>query len=242
MRVKPLMQTLFKILCRTLVLALLAVAAFAPLSLHAAEPAALCEAAARSAAAQTGVPLEVLQAIALTETGRRSGGAVRPWPWAVNLEGAGHWFSSNDEAVAFARTAAGSGATSFDVGCFQINFRWHGVNFPSIEAMFQPEDNALYAARFLQALHDETGDWSLAAGAYHSRAPTRAAAYRKTFDGYRAALVGTSGPPAAEVQSPASLPVLRAAYPLLQGGAASALGSLVPSDAAGTRPLFEPRG
>ena len=31
-----------------------------------------------------------------------------------------------------------SGRTSFDVGCFQINYFWHGRNFPSLESMFDP--------------------------------------------------------------------------------------------------------
>lgn len=233
------MQTLFNALFRwvpAMLRLLPLLMALVPAPGRATDAAALCEAAAQSAAAQTGVPLAVLQAIALTETGRRSGGAVRPWPWAVNLEGTGHWFESEAEAIAFARSAATAGATSFDVGCFQINFRWHGANFPSLEAMFDPERNALYAARFLQVLQAETGDWSVAAGAYHSRAPERAAAYRKTFDAYRAAVADTPTPAAP------SVPVLRAAYPLLQGGALPRLGSLVPPDGAGARPLFEPRG
>ena len=64
-----------------------------------------------------------------------------------------------------------AGRRSFDVGCFQINYHWHGHNFPSLEAMFDPDTGADYAARFLQSLYAERGNWSAAAGAYHSQTP-----------------------------------------------------------------------
>jgi soluble lytic murein transglycosylase-like protein len=63
------------------------------------------------------------------------------------------------------------GARSYDVGCFQINYRWHGQHFASLDQMFDPDANAAYAARFLSELYAEFGDWSRAAGAYHSRTP-----------------------------------------------------------------------
>jgi hypothetical protein len=128
------------------------------------------------------VPQEVLHAISLTETGRRDGGKLRPWPWAVNREGQGHWFKTRDEALAFAKKSIAEGRKSFDVGCFQINYHWHGANFPSIEAMFEPEAGADYAARFLQDLYSESGSWSRAAGSYHSRTPQYANIYRARFD------------------------------------------------------------
>ena len=48
------------------------------------------------------------------------------------------------------------------------------MNFPSLEAMFDPDTGADYAAHFLQSLYAERGDWSAAAGAYHSQTPARA--------------------------------------------------------------------
>ena len=114
-----------------------------------ADPSQICDAAARTASAQTGVPLTVLQAISLTETGRKSNGRIRPWPWTVNMEGKGVWFDGPDEAKAYAFRNYKRGARSFDLGCFQLNFKWHGHAFASIEEMFDPEANALYAANFL---------------------------------------------------------------------------------------------
>ena len=53
----------------------------------------------------------------------------------------------------------------------QINYRWHGRAFPSLDAMFDPEYTATYAAQFLRTLYEERGSWSAAAGAYHSLSP-----------------------------------------------------------------------
>jgi hypothetical protein len=142
----------------------------------------LCEGAIRAGAASGRVPVEVLHAVALTETGRWQQGRLRPWPWAVNREGQGHWFASRDEALAFARRSIAEGRTSFDLGCFQINYRWHGDRFPSLEAMADPASGAAYAANFLRELYEEFGSWSAAAGAYHSRTPEFARRYRARFE------------------------------------------------------------
>ncbi len=190
-----------------------------------AGPARHCVMAARRAANTTGVPLDVLDAISLVETGRGTGTSLEPWPWTVNMEGAGHWFPSEQTARAFVFENFRRGARSFDVGCFQINYKWHGAQFASIEQMFDPLENALYAARFLRQLHAELGSWTLAAGAYHSRTPELARSYAVRFDTVRAAL----GRPQ---ERDGNRNVrhgngFAAALPLLAGEAAR-LGSLVP--------------
>lgn len=146
------------------------------------DPASLCDAAIVAGARRGGVPVEVLHAVALTETGQHRDGAFRAWPWAINREGKGYWFRDRDEAIAFARKSLAEGRTSFDVGCVQINYRWHGHAFPTLEDMFDPQWTATYAAQFLRTLYEERGDWSAAAGAYHSLSPQEAATYRARFD------------------------------------------------------------
>lgn len=173
----------------------------------AAGPADICEGAIARGAARAGVPQEVLHAISLTETGRADGGRFRPYPWAINREGQSHWFGSREEALAFARASVAAGRPSFDIGCFQINYYWHGRNFPSLEAMFDPDAGAAYAAQFLRSLYAERGDWSAAAGAYHSQTPARAGVYRARFDRI---LAGIAGKP---------LPVLASAGPDLPAAA-----------------------
>ncbi|MCI5085623.1 MAG: transglycosylase SLT domain-containing protein [Rhodovulum sp.] len=213
----------------------------------------VCDAAARYAASQTGVPLSVLLAITRTETGRKHGGKFAPWPWTVNMEGAGKWFDDVDQALAYVERHHSAGARSFDVGCFQLNYKWHGQHFSSIPDMFDPRENALYAAGFLRDLYGELGDWEKAAGAYHSRTKKYADRYKKRFRSLRAQfldqdgnanpfddvnqriLAGTFDQPAAP--APTRVP-RQNLYPLLQTGAARSMGSLVPVQNTPARPLF----
>lgn len=227
---------------------LVVVSLCAPLSAANAEESEICERAAVYAAHETGVPVSVLKAISLTETGRDLGGVMRPWPWTVNMEGKGVWFETEDAAQAYAEEHFKRGARSFDVGCFQINYKWHHEHFPSLSAMFDPAENALYAARFLQDLHAELGDWALAAGAYHSRTPEHAERYSARFSGFRAELLHEDGRPlkVVAIQPDTVAPSAPHArrervntFPFLQTGGASAMGSLVPlSDRPAAASLF----
>lgn len=150
--------------------------------------ASICHSVATTAGRESGVPIDVLRAISLTETGRTSHGKFEPWPWTVNMEGVGKWFASIGEAQNYVLEHFNRGARSFDVGCFQINYKWHGQAFSSVEDMFDPLTNARYAASFLRELYDEFGDWSRAAGAYHSRTPALANKYSIRFDRIRSRL------------------------------------------------------
>lgn len=211
------------------------------------DASAICTQAAQAASKTEGVPLSVLLAISLNETGRRRDGAFRPWPWTVNMEGAGHWFDAPDQALAYTEQEFARGATSFDVGCFQINYRWHGQHFASIQAMFDPVANATYAARFLRDLYAEHGSWEAAAGAYHSRTPEFAQRYTARFNRFRSTLLAADGqelpqipdivlaaygPDSAAAETPVAEPVPLEPrvnrFPLLQAGGGASLGSLVP--------------
>jgi len=198
-------------------------------------PAAVCDAAAQRAAAETGVPLDILRAVTRTETGRRREGRMQPWPWTVNMEGAGRWFDSRAEARAFVAAHQAEGARSFDIGCFQINHRWHGTAFASVDAMFDPLENARYAARFLTRLHEEFEDWERAVGAFHSRTPALAARYLSTFRTHRAALRSDDAPP------PAPAPVAAPGPGTSPPTAPRTPGSLVPLGQSPARSLFSGR-
>ncbi|MBZ4022108.1 transglycosylase [Rhodobacter sp. TJ_12] len=154
---------------------------------------ATCERVAEEAARRSGVPVSVLKAISLTETGKRIEGKLRPWPWTVNMEGAGHWFDTLDEARAYVFKEFKRGARSFDVGCFQINYKWHNQHFTSIDEMFDPLSNALYAAKFLTELYNEKGSWNGAAGAYHSRTKEYADRYTARFAELRQRFLAADG-------------------------------------------------
>lgn len=183
----------------------------------------LCLAAAAQAARETGVPPDLLRAITLAETGRSRDGRLEPWPWAANLEGRGHWFANRAELEGFAERMVAAGRTSLDIGCFQINWRWHGQGYAAPAALADPLTGARHAARFLAALQAELGSWEAAAGAYHSRTPHLAARY-----GARIAELRAAAPPEAAPRSTAWLP---------ETGPPAALASLVPAGAA-ARPFL----
>lgn len=198
-----------------------------------------CDVAAQTAARETGVPLAVLKSITRTETGRARNGILQPWPWTVNMEGTGKWFDTEDAARTYVFKHFKRGARSFDVGCFQINYKWHHGAFRSIDEMFDPLENARYAAQFLTQLYAESNDWSQAAGAYHSRTPKYAKKYRARFEQIRRDL--SNAGPAQIVDLQHSEPAHRSnSFPLLQKGAVSgAHGSLVPLHATGAKAIIQ---
>jgi Transglycosylase SLT domain len=209
-------------------LALLAVTSMAQ---SADDPSALCLLAAQAAADRTGVPYEVLLAVSLVETGRDR----RPWPWTVNLGGEGHWLDSAPQAEALVAEALDLGATNIDIGCFQLNYRWHAEAFSSLADMLDPDKNAGYAADYLATHFARTGDWALAAAAYHSATPEHADRYRQQFETAFAGL--TDGELPAGHETAASRVN---GFPLLVVGEAGVWGSLVPATSGGRRLIGGP--
>jgi hypothetical protein len=227
------MRHLRKALKRLIPLLLLLAGALPLAAGTAARNAALCDRAARQAAQAADVPLEILRALTRTETGR--GREMAPWPWTVNLEGRGLWFDTAAEAQRHVFEAFQRGARSFDVGCFQINYRWHHEGFRSIEEMFDPVLNARYAARFLRDLRRELGSWERAVGAYHSRRHAHAVRYLERFAEVRAAL-----PP--EVPGRSLLASRGSLFGAGQALGAAPLGALLPRGAGAARALLPAGG
>jgi hypothetical protein len=137
----------------------------------------LCVGAIRAAERRFDLPAGLLMAVALTETGRQIGGAFVPWPWAINAAGEGVWLEHRRAAIERTRALQASGVESIDVGCMQVNLKWHQAAFASLEAAFDPRTNVTYAARFLQELRARSRDWLEAAGQYHSADPAQARPY-----------------------------------------------------------------
>jgi hypothetical protein len=122
-----------------------------------------------------------LQAIALVESGRRDPitGATAPWPWTVNAGGIGRFYDTRQDAEDAVRDLQQHGVRSIDVGCLQINLMYHPDAFATLDDAFDPGENAAYAARFLNALYRQTGNWALAAADYHSQTPEVGADYAR---------------------------------------------------------------
>jgi hypothetical protein len=142
---------------------------------------ASCDPAIISAEDSLRLPPHLLEAIARVESGRPdpSTGRLRPWPWTINADGEGAFFASKAQAIAAVRALQADGVRSIDVGCMQINLMFHPDAFASLDQAFDPQANALYAARFLNELHAGSRDWPSAIGAYHSQTQALGADYRR---------------------------------------------------------------
>ena len=138
----------------------------APLDAHAARSPApnACEREMTRAAKRYDIPLGVLYAVGLTETGKR--GSLQPF--AMNIEGRAHYSQNVADAVKDFQAARADGAVLIDIGCMQINQHYHGEAFASIEEMFDPRRNVDYAAAFLQQLKAREGSWTMAVARYHA--------------------------------------------------------------------------
>ena len=124
----------------------------------------ICEQELVRAAAMHNVPLGMLYAIGLSETGR--GGSLRPY--ALNIDGRASYEMSKTEALRTFREAQQRGAKFIDIGCMQINHRYHAERFGTLEDMFDPAQNVAYAARFLSELKEREGTWTKAIARYHA--------------------------------------------------------------------------
>jgi hypothetical protein len=130
-----------------------------------------CVTAILTAQARYNIPNNLLLAIGVQEAGRQVDGALTIWPWTGNYHGNGTFFRSKVALENWVRGKQAQGISSIDVGCMQVNQKWHAQEFASLEQATDPMANADYAARFLRGLYRETGDWWEAAGRYHSSSP-----------------------------------------------------------------------
>jgi hypothetical protein len=163
-----------------------ALSAAPPASASAKDEAGACLGLIKSAEKSQAIPEGLLKAIGFTESGRVTADGRRvPWPWTVNAEGQGYYFETKNDAIAFVQELQAQGIGVIDVGCMQVDLYYHPDAFASLDAAFDPATNVAYAARFLNELKSETGDWGVATQYYHSRNPYLGQAYagRVTLNG-----------------------------------------------------------
>lgn len=90
-------------------------------------------------------------------------------PLAMNIDGRAVTSGSQKQVVELANKTLAAGLTNIDLGVMQLNYRWHGKNFTSVEQMLEPESNINYAAKLLSSLKTEHGNWQTATRYYHSK-------------------------------------------------------------------------
>jgi soluble lytic murein transglycosylase-like protein len=123
-----------------------------------------CEPEIVRAAERYRIPIGILYAVGLAETGRK--GSLQPN--ALNIEGKALFPASPDAAIAAVEEARRGGARLIDIGCMQVNQHYHGAHFRSLSDMLDPEQNVDYAARFLLTLKGRHDSWSMAVARYHA--------------------------------------------------------------------------
>ena len=116
------------------------------------------------AAQDYGIPLNILYSVGLTETGHQ--GELNPYD--MNVDGRAVHSASLEEALARFAAERARGARFIDIGCMQINHKFHSDHFRTLRDMFDPEQNVQYAASFLKTLRAQEGSWTLAVARYNA--------------------------------------------------------------------------
>ena len=128
-----------------------------------------CEKIANRIESETNLPIHLLSSISRVEAGRKlSSGEVKGWPWSINHAGKGLYFETKKGALKYLKNAVSNGSKNIDVGCMQLNYRWHKGAFSSLDEMFDPEKNIQYAAKFVKELYGRHQNWEDVIKHYHS--------------------------------------------------------------------------
>ena len=129
-----------------------------------------CADEARRLEIQENIPKLLLTAVTFTETGRRGpyGRQIMSWPWTLHAEGKSLHFQSKVEAANAVRALMARGVKNIDVGCMQINLRYHPHAFTSVEEALDPMANLAYGVTFLKHLEQRHNGWPAAIQNYHS--------------------------------------------------------------------------
>lgn len=146
------------------VLAAAFICSLAPNSAVAKRGKNICERHMMRASKTHDVPIGMLYAVGLTETGQA--GSLSPY--ALNVEGKAVYGIGLNDALVHFTTARRKGAKLIDMGCMQINHHFHSDQFASVKDMLDPAKNVDYAARFLKQLYAREGTWTLAVARYHA--------------------------------------------------------------------------
>ncbi len=140
-----------------------------------------CEDEARRLELQEKIPKLLLTAVTYTETGRRGpqGQKIMSWPWTLHAEGKSLHFRTKEDAVNAVRALMDRGVRNIDVGCMQINLRYHPQAFTSVEEALDPLANLSYGVAFLKRLQARHKGWPAAIQNYHSANKSVNQVYRK---------------------------------------------------------------
>jgi len=154
----------------------------------------ICLDTAQKINAQYKMPSKLLSSIALTESGYwdKKRKAKVAWPWTVTSGGPGKYFPTKLAAINYVHKLQAAGVTNIDVGCMQINMRYHPNAFSSLAEAFNPLTNVKYAAKHLSDLKIQWKSWREATRRYHSSNSTRGRAYEQRVSKNKRELANSS--------------------------------------------------
>lgn len=128
------------------------------------------------------IPSNYLYLIDLVESGRwdEKLKMLQPWPWTLNVNGEAKFFNNKRDMLVSLKKYIAGGETRIDIGCSQINYKYHKSQFNNLEQMINPHYNVEYSARYLaKVLFKKTKNWSEAVALYHSHNPIHNTQYIK---------------------------------------------------------------
>ncbi len=111
------------------------------------------------------IPRGLLMAIAITESG--NGG--QPSPYAMNIAGRSHFADSKAEMAKIISANWSRGVKSIDVGCMQVNLKYHGQKFGRLTDLLDSQTNVEYGAGYLIKLAHDRGSWREGVMDYHNK-------------------------------------------------------------------------
>ena len=133
----------------------------------------LCENTIESVELQTDIPKGLLLGIGKAEAIRKINNKYIIWPWTANHAGKSLFFDNKEQMKNYVFKNLKRKDFNIDVGCMQINIKWHKNNFKKISDMFEVNPNISYAASFLKQLKNKHGSWDKAIKHYHSSDPKK---------------------------------------------------------------------
>ena len=133
----------------------------------------LCENTIESVELQTDIPKGLLLGIGKAEAIRKINNKYIIWPWTINHAGKSLFFENKEQMKNYVFKHLKRNDFNIDVGCMQINIKWHKNNFKKISDMFEVNPNISYAASFLKQLKNKHGSWDKAIKHYHSSDPKK---------------------------------------------------------------------
>ena len=133
----------------------------------------LCEKIIKNIELQTDIPKGLLLGIGKAEAIRKINNKYIIWPWTINHAGKSLFFDTKKQMTNYVFKNLQKNDLNIDVGCMQINIKWHKNNFKKISDMFEIDPNISYAASFLKQLKNRHGSWDEAIKYYHSSDPKK---------------------------------------------------------------------